>query len=673
MCSSNQPPVRWHGYVYFPYNTQSYLAQYLGQADVTRLSPEDFTQVAIDYDEALLSGKLYHDEARGNYRVPLTLTTPDGIPLYLCIAPSTRSDGMPWVVSYVSPPAAAKALLGMEEDSHEEEEQSPAFTRLSDRDKQEIYAALLTAHPVGAQIPLTLAASTLARSGTNPQRYGYSRMQGLVVDMPEYLTLCVGENPQGQREFTVTILPAPDGELREPAEDEQPPLAMTERTVNFDQNRQQRFSRLVNGAGKDEPAEPLTEEQLTEFRNSYDDAVAEAPLDYDPDFDCYRFRLTLSTPTGLAIGATLRRSNRAGGQPWYVSSVYPCEEQGIRPGDKLKKFAYLGNTNDFLRSLAEHAEPERWSFSDDEDDYSILWNYITYTFHRLDYEGKVYTDPQNRFAAFNTGLLTRRFGSDLYAYFEPNTKGGSQWRFVCFCSDTNSSRGPLEKHAATQLLAVRGELELPCYFTNLHDTMFDPDSILDSNFIHIVRDNLSRFPMDWLHKQCDDYDRSRSLLAQIEGERARYQSLRDAGASFFELEACRRRQKELFRALGEAVIDESDNDMCDLLMAMKALFDDAVNRTIKRCRRNFKLAIPCYFPTRNLMSMLLPISFTGRVDEAPCMALVAERQKNGVYMGRTVLTMGMAYIDARLLCRPCSEWLDNRRIRMDGPTDLMED
>ena len=49
------------------------------------------------------------------------------------------------------------------------------------------------------------------------------------------------------------------------------------------------------------------------------------------------------------------------------------------------------------------------------------------------------------------------------------------------------------------------------------------------------------------------------------------------------------------------------------------------------------------------------------------MALVAERQKNGVYLGRTVLTMSMAYIDARLLCRPSSEWLDTEVIRASWP------
>ena len=114
--------------------------------------------------------------------------------------------------------------------------------------------------------------------------------------------------------------------------------------------------------------------------------------------------------------------------------------------------------------------------------------------------------------------------------------------------------------------------------------------------------------------------------------------------------------------------------MCDLLMDMKDLFEGAVGRTVERCRRNFKLAVPCYFPTRNVMSMLLPISFTRAKNGAPCMALVAERQKNGIYLGRTVLTMRMAYNDARLLCRPSSEWLNTTGLAEEnGLDDALEE
>lgn len=83
--------------------------------------------------------------------------------------------------------------------------------------------------------------------------------------------------------------------------------------------------------------------------------------------------------------------------------------------------------------------------------------------------------------------------------------------------------------------------------------------------------------------------------------------------------------------------------------------DDAIDLAKKRAEWNFKTAIPMYYPKEDDMSLLLPLCL---VDEskADC-ALVVERLDNGNYIGRTILTMRMAYMDARVICRPESDWL----------------
>lgn len=687
----NQPPTHWRSNVYFPANAQSYLSQYLG-AGSNILSQDQFDQVSADYDEAYLAGTLFFDEERQNYRVPLTLTTPDGCPLFLCISPANRPGGLPWIVSFVTPPHVAKAIVeaaqapAPEGSAPEQElpgsaegtEEAPAapgavFTRLSDRDKLEIYNALLPVHPVGSTVAMSLAGSTLSSHGITPLRYGYSRMLQLAADMPEYFRVTSSQpQPDAPLVYYMTILPLPaEGTppvfpVEDTATGETPPFAMTERTISFPLNNQERLARYINGED-DLGAERLTKEQHIELRNSYDAAVELGTLIYVPEYGVYRFPLSMSAKDGCALLATIKRSLNPS-TPWYINAILKSKNPGVRPGDKLKKFAYLGDLDDFLRRLADHAEVEKWGFSEDSEDYSILWNYISYTFYRLEYEGKVYIDPNGEFAAFNTGLLSRRFGEDLMAYFEPNPLPGasSKWKFVCFCSGTNEAQG-YERKAVSRLLPLH--LELPKYFTSFFDTMFDPDCLLESNFMHIVRDNLYRFPMDWLHKQCDDHERTKAILAKIEDEIAICATLTEKDA----ITASHRRQKELFRQLGEAVTDDSDDAMCDLLMDMKDLFEGAVNRTVERCRRNFKLAVPCYFPTRNVMSMLLPISFSRAKNGAPTMVLVAERQKNGVYLGRTVLTMSMAYNDARLLCRPSSEWLSTAYIHEVNALDELDD
>ena len=57
------------------------------------------------------------------------------------------------------------------------------------------------------------------------------------------------------------------------------------------------------------------------------------------------------------------------------------------------------------------------------------------------------------------------------------------------------------------------------------------------------------------------------------------------------------------------------------------------------------------------------------------MALVVERLANGNYQGQTILTLQMAYLDARQICRPNSEWLTVDNIGQDGtdPEDEAED
>lgn len=63
------------------------------------------------------------------------------------------------------------------------------------------------------------------------------------------------------------------------------------------------------------------------------------------------------------------------------------------------------------------------------------------------------------------------------------------------------------------------------------------------------------------------------------------------------------------------------------------------------------------------MSLMLPLCLEddGRADAA----LVVELTRSGVYQGQTILTLQQAYLDARLVCRPNSEWLQTTNISSD--------
>lgn len=63
------------------------------------------------------------------------------------------------------------------------------------------------------------------------------------------------------------------------------------------------------------------------------------------------------------------------------------------------------------------------------------------------------------------------------------------------------------------------------------------------------------------------------------------------------------------------------------------------------------------------MSLMLPLSLQD--DARADAALIVEATHSGNYQGQTILTMQQAYLDARLVCRPDSEWLNTSLIRSE--------
>jgi hypothetical protein len=83
--------------------------------------------------------------------------------------------------------------------------------------------------------------------------------------------------------------------------------------------------------------------------------------------------------------------------------------------------------------------------------------------------------------------------------------------------------------------------------------------------------------------------------------------------------------------------------------------EGAIRQLKERLKRNYKLAVPHWYSER--VQLLLPLSITD--DNAADVALVAEKDSmRKKYMVRTVLTMDMAYLDARIICAPDRDWLN---------------
>jgi len=86
---------------------------------------------------------------------------------------------------------------------------------------------------------------------------------------------------------------------------------------------------------------------------------------------------------------------------------------------ELFKFAVFPSYENAIKHLAETlSDKEEWDFTDNATkNYGILKNYLEFTFRKLLQEKKVKFTNDNKFACFNTGLVTENL-EDIFAFFE---------------------------------------------------------------------------------------------------------------------------------------------------------------------------------------------------------------------------------------------------------------
>jgi len=250
----------------------------------------------------------------------------------------------------------------------------------------------------------------------------------------------------------------------------------------------------------------------------------------------------------------------------------------------LYEFSFFPNPETKIDELATLAQPENWDYRHTHSDHNkpILYNYVHYTFSRIEDEAKIVYNTTNDKACFNTGLVTENY-EDIFAYFIPHTNpkpDGPKWFFQRFCKE--SDRGLLEF----------GNLPpMAHYFDDPAELLYDTRLEIRKNVDHIIDDNRERFP-------------------------------------------------EPFKSM-------PDN------YQLRLALEGAIDHSVKRVERNYKTAVPQFYQGR--LQLLLPLCMSNRTNAD--LALVVYRE-NRVYLASTVLTIDMAYNNARLIARPDTEWLE---------------
>ena len=273
-----------------------------------------------------------------------------------------------------------------------------------------------------------------------------------------------------------------------------------------------------------------------------------------------------------------------------------------------------------IQELADLALPEFWGSK-----LCFLVNYLKYTFTKLMRENKIMYSADGQYAAFNTGLVSRLY-LPIYALFKKSTLDyvDQEWFLVKFTVEGTGVAGKTLSRLFDPLP------ERAKYINAVSDVIYDTRKRLSVDYEHILVDRVDRLPIAMIEENCPaGFDIIRLDTASVSEREQAYADLKEAI----------RADQKCFRQLRKRL-------------------DEAIDLALVKTQWNYKTALPCYYPPEDKVTLLLPLSLVDEehVDNA---LVVNKSTATGNYQAETVLSLTMAYMDARLVARPDSYWLTN--------------
>jgi len=312
---------------------------------------------------------------------------------------------------------------------------------------------------------------------------------------------------------------------------------------------------------------------------------------------------------------------------WYFGMIGFASAESL-----LEQKVYIPSIDKMAEELAQLAlRGERWGYRNTpREKYHILKQYIRFGFYKAWLDESIHMEDGE--AIFNTGLVDSSY-DEIYCYLKRNRAEDfykRKWAFGYFAC---RGKGPKGKELMKKFSAFPAP---PAYIdvNNISDLYFNSYKELVCDYEHIIGDNLARLPIEF-----------------IQGRTAYDSDVQDAINKYLKTKA-----RKDFDKIKSLITDETPQGE-RLRRDLQDGLHQAVETAIKYCKWNYKTAIPIYYPRTNAISLLLPLSLCYGTSNNVDAALVVERVKNGNYQGQTILTLEMAYQDARQICRPNSEWL----------------
>lgn len=367
-------------------------------------------------------------------------------------------------------------------------------------------------------------------------------------------------------------------------------------------------------------------------------------------------------PSGKEVYLYCEKKRRGvRGPGWY----YDCATYAYAPLDVYDKKDWLfmwadmfdDNTpEEFYRSLADQTLEETWTFEGGQP-YGILINYLKYTFaHQWKQEGVIYSGD-GKYAAFNTGLPDRNTYKYLYALLEKieypaGEEDASaalyyrpQYRLL---GVTKAGAGGIGKILTARIHPLPPP---PRYFGARTETVWELDyndnnQVMTPEFddTHILIQRCERLPLDFFRPAASISPKLMEILSAAETEETKYRRIK--------------------RFLMPVMKHNADKETTQVYRLLEESLDGKINTTIRKLSWNWRAVVPCYNPEQDSHCFLLPISLCD--PDRPDRALIASVNRFGddeySYIIHTVVPLDWAYLDARLVCRPESEWLASSAI-----------
>lgn len=354
--------------------------------------------------------------------------------------------------------------------------------------------------------------------------------------------------------------------------------------------------------------------------------------------NCYSFDFDtqLKDENGVPVHVGFKKSKDK--QKWEWNFIGPSGADR-----EFEKYVYIQSWNKLYNDLCEKSKMlknERWSIEGNDCEYFILKQYLKVTFYKARLDGQIFENEKEGTAIFNTGLVDDYY-DDLYCFLSKNENEedfyNRKWSYGGFYTGLTSEKN------INKMFSKKPSK--PQYIKSGDDVFFDTTKKINCDYEHILEDNSNRLPNKFIRK----------ALNNVEG---------------FE-DFCKQKNIRNEQNILKEYLEQYPEQKKNAFRLVKEQLEIAVNNAKKRCEWNYKTAIPIYYPRNNSISLLLPLFLKDYKDyKKPDAALVIQKftddKKNISYQGQTILTLDMAYQDARLICRPDSDWLSPSNINFDN-------